>query len=59
MRTEGRNTQQRIDAVNNQQTKFGLDPRTKSGRRIGYGIGGGTTALATILNLANNEEEQV
>ena len=58
MRTEGRNAQQQIDAVSNQLTKFGLDPRTKRGRRIGYGIGGGTAALATILNMTNNEEEQ-
>ena len=58
MRTEGRNRQQMLDAVNNQMTKFGMDPRTKRGRRIGYGVGGGLAALGTVLNLRDNEEEQ-
>ena len=33
--------------------------RNRRARQIGYGIGGGTAALATILNLSNNEEEQI
>ena len=45
--------------VFNSVKDFATSPRHQRGRRVLYGIGGGTGALATILNLVNKEEEQV
>ena len=43
-----------------QAEDFRTNPKYQKQRRIGYGIGGGTAALATILGLSNmgNEEEE-
>ena len=69
----GRNRQQMADAVLNEMTKatgynvrnasrdlknIATNPKYQRGRRIGYGVGGGTAALATILGLSDNKEEQ-
>ena len=58
MRTGERNAQQRVDQASNILTKLGMDPRTKRGRRIGYGVGGGAAALATVLGLSNMDKEE-
>ena len=50
--------QSRLQGVLKQAEDIRTNPRYQKQRRIGYGVGGGLAALATILNLRDNEEEQ-
>ena len=64
MGTGPRTEQQNRDRRSNRMTQakeavrsFAQDDKYKRGRRIAYGVGGGAAALATLLNLTNEEEE--
>ena len=37
---------------------YATNPKYQRGRRIGYGVGGGLAALATILNMGTEEEQE-
>ena len=37
---------------------YATNPKYQRGRRIGYGVGGGVAALATILNMGTEEEQE-
>lgn len=64
MGTGPRTEQQNKDRRANQGRRFkeaarsfAQDPKYTRGRRIAYGVGGGAAALATILNLTDDEEQ--
>ena len=64
MGTGPRTEQQNKDRRANQGRRFkeaarsfAQDEKYTRGRRIAYGVGGGAAALATLLNLTDDEEQ--